>query len=82
MSDQKQLFLFGQVLPGVDATLLERFQSCARYRNTYGAVPTKALEKYSANQIIQLVVGHNSIAFLFRVCFIFLNYNIFWINAG
>lgn len=68
MGDQKQLFLFGQVLPGVDATLLGRIQSCAKYRNTHGAIPTKALENVSADDIVQLSVGHNNIAFLLRVC--------------
>ncbi|KAL3103567.1 hypothetical protein niasHS_000750 [Heterodera schachtii] len=33
MSDQKQLFLFGQTLPGNESGLLERMKKCADKRN-------------------------------------------------
>jgi hypothetical protein len=65
MADQ-QLFLFGQTLPGSDSALLERIQECASYRNNHGALPTKALEDIPAGNILQIAVGHNHIAFLFK----------------
>ncbi|KAI1718350.1 HECT-domain (ubiquitin-transferase) domain-containing protein [Ditylenchus destructor] len=66
MADQKQLFLFGQVLPGSDTALFERIQECANYRNRNGATPTKALEDIPADNIVQMVVGYNHVAFLLK----------------
>uniref|UniRef100_A0A915EF78 E3 ubiquitin-protein ligase UBR5 n=1 Tax=Ditylenchus dipsaci TaxID=166011 RepID=A0A915EF78_9BILA len=68
MSDDKQLFLFGQALPGStsDVALVERIQECANYRNKHGGQPTKALENIPADHILQTAVGHNHIAFLFK----------------
>lgn len=76
MSDQKQLFLFGQALPGNDSGLLEKIQQCASYRNRCGGAPTKALEGIAADDILQIAVGHNHVAFLFRVtnCLMFFRF--------
>lgn len=65
MSDQKQLFLFGQSLPhGNDTLLLDRMKDCSNYRNRNGTLPSKALEDLPAENIQQIVVGNNHVAFL------------------
>ncbi|KAH7718742.1 UBA/TS-N domain containing protein [Aphelenchoides avenae] len=64
--DHKQLILFGQALPGSDQALLERIQDSANYRNKNGSIPTKALEEIAPDDIVQIVVGHNHVAFLFK----------------
>ncbi|KAL3072374.1 hypothetical protein niasHT_033592 [Heterodera trifolii] len=65
MSDQKQLFLFGQALPGNESGLLERMKECADKRNKSEQQVTAALQQIPADQIKQIAVGSTHVAFLF-----------------
>uniref|UniRef100_A0A914GSH3 UBR-type domain-containing protein n=1 Tax=Globodera rostochiensis TaxID=31243 RepID=A0A914GSH3_GLORO len=64
MGDQKQLFLFGQALPGNECGLLERMRECAEKRNKSNQQVTPALQSIPADRIKQIAVGSTHIAFL------------------
>jgi hypothetical protein len=69
MTDHKELFLFGRAVPGKadESAFIERLVDAANNRNRNGSKPIKAIASIPANDIQQLVVGQNSIGFLFSV---------------
>lgn len=91
-NDSKQLFLFGLGIPGSEGALFDRFfkififpnesgffriQESSRYRNKeLSPSTTEALQDIPADDILQLVVGPNHVAFLFKVFYI---YQIFYL---
>ncbi|TKR96946.1 hypothetical protein L596_010889 [Steinernema carpocapsae] len=66
MTERKQLFLFGHALPGNGQPLIDRIQGCFKHHNSFGSEPVKALNKISADNIKQMVVGPSHICFLFE----------------
>ncbi|VDD85214.1 unnamed protein product [Enterobius vermicularis] len=66
MDDQKQLLLLAFPNPGHDNLLPKRIREATKNRNENGSILTKALEGIEASAVLQMVVGPEHVAFLFK----------------